>query len=346
VIAFNIFVLSQIRLGRPSAQYPGDDFRINELFVTGEEEEVLVRHANCLSVCNARELFSKLARPLTASVLVERDWLLLSEIFGEPRHAPPTVDWLRALVSEDGMVNSFERARPRARGRYTCWNQQENKRYSNEGTRIDHILVDGPMWEAAGRVGSVLSGYVPGYTPDKEDADLNFRYGGIPVDDETELQASLSACTAMGLFHMAPYDKSGIPDAPAEAYQFQFAGRSTGILYTPPEFSDHVAISLLLFRGEACGGATYPLLLGKDAATKRTQPHSSQSSITSFFSAKTVSSVVESSSQSGGMTQHFSSSSTASSSSTESGNSVKRKLGMFNYFAAVSSEDHKDRKIS
>jgi hypothetical protein len=54
------------------------------------------------------------------------------------------------------------------------------------------------------------------------------------------------------------------------------------MIYTPPSFSDHIAVSLLL--DDAC--CTKNLTLNEsDRATKKAQPQKSQKSIVSFFSA-------------------------------------------------------------
>ena len=40
------------------------------------------------------------------------------------------------------MIDTFRLHHPNAQGRFTCWNQYTNRRYENEGARIDYILVD------------------------------------------------------------------------------------------------------------------------------------------------------------------------------------------------------------
>ena len=49
------------------------------------------------------------------------------------------------LIEEDGMVDTFRKRHREAEGRYTCFNQYTNRRYENEGARIDYILVDAEM---------------------------------------------------------------------------------------------------------------------------------------------------------------------------------------------------------
>ena len=50
---------------------------------------------------------------------------------GRPGGAAVCREWLNALIEQDGMVDSFTELHPSARGRYTCWSQYLNERYSN-----------------------------------------------------------------------------------------------------------------------------------------------------------------------------------------------------------------------
>ena len=54
--------------------------------------------------------------------------------------------WLRGVL-EGGLVDPFAELRPTARGRFTCWNQQQNQRFNNCGRRIDYTLVDREVFE-------------------------------------------------------------------------------------------------------------------------------------------------------------------------------------------------------
>merc|ERR1711865_1076404 len=54
----------------------------------------------------------------------------------------PPRQWLTSLLRDDGMVDAFRYYYPHAEGRYTCWCQFTNKRYTNEGARIDYTIID------------------------------------------------------------------------------------------------------------------------------------------------------------------------------------------------------------
>ena len=142
---------------------------------------------------------------------------------GESNSQRDCVAWLRSLGQEDGMVDTFAVTRPAARQRFTCWNQYTNQRYSNCGKRIDYILLDAPL------------------AP-------HIRAGPPLVDDDTE-EGALRAATANGRWLPAPTHGalSGLQDANMVTHNTQFLpGPHTGIFYTSPHASDHVAVSVLL----------------------------------------------------------------------------------------------------
>merc|ERR1712224_314689 len=93
--------------------------------------------------------------------------------------------------------------------------------------------------------------------------------------------AALCACTANGAFQPARLDGGGIPPAPTSAYEQMYRKPHTGIIYTPPDASDHVAVSLSLI----CP-LQRTLVLRNDAPTKYAQPQKKQMSLTGFFKRK------------------------------------------------------------
>jgi len=62
----------------------------------------------------------------------------------------------------------------------------------------------------------------------------------------------------------------------------QFQHPQTGIIYTPPKYSDHVAVSALFQGLQLAGG----VLFLSDQETRRTQPWTSQATLTNFFGVK------------------------------------------------------------
>ena len=215
---------------------------------------------------------------------------LPGDVFGEPKHSPCTVRWLRKLILEDKMVDTFSSSHPYAQCRYTCWNQQDNSRYSNDGARLDHILIDEGLHYIEG-------GDLVGYTSEtgerrEEKRSYEENENLIEVGNyDIEYNAALRACTANFLFQQAPTDGGGIPEAVTQAYEHQFTSSSgCNIVYTPPEYSDHVAVQCVLSDdGLDHNFITSKLVLGKDTETKFCQPHIKQKMLTSYFSISTSS---------------------------------------------------------
>ena len=163
--------------------------------------------------------------------------------------------------------------------RFTCWHQFAQKRYTNEGARIDFTLVDRSLME-----------YVEPLPPpgvDGQSPPPLLRCGGRdPPEDCDALgeEAALMAATACGLFESGSYAGGGIAPATRRALDTQFVGAPhTGMIYTPPGYSDHVAVSLLM--RDALSDRVGRLDLMGDAPTRRAQPHKRQTSISSFFSS-------------------------------------------------------------
>ena len=75
-------------------------------------------------------------------------------------------------------------------------------------------------------------------------------------------------------------------EASREALDSQFGPPHTGLIYTPPTFSDHIAVSAAF---DECL-VPRDLKLQSDAATRKAQPHKIQRTIASFFGAPTSSS--------------------------------------------------------
>lgn len=184
---------------------------------------------------------------------------------GIRRDEPPR-QWLVSVMEEDGMVDTFRHFYPTAEGRFTCWAQDTNRRYENEGVRLDYMLVDASLMQ------HVLKGDVP-----------TLRCG-TELDDPLGEHAALCAATANGAFKPVSFAGEGIQEATQDALDTQFGSPHTGIIYTPPSFSDHVGVSLLL--DEACCQRDLNLK-ERDTATQKSQPHKKQQSITSFFSKPT-----------------------------------------------------------
>lgn len=147
------------------------------------------------------------------------------------------------------------------------WHQFTNKRYTNEGSRIDFTFVDQSLMKHVERSDNQA-----------------LRCGKEPHADPHGEEAALMACTANGLFVGGTYAGGGIAVPTQCALNTQFGSPHTGMIYTPPTYSDHIAISLLM-NNSFCDTLGQLTLNEKDAATKKSQPHKKQRSMTAFLCA-------------------------------------------------------------
>jgi len=234
------------------------------------QKEFVSREANVISIDVLAELLSKIAK-VEWSLKTLR---LISEMDVGCCQSSPHARWLNEVLETDDMVDAFRSSYPNAQGRFTCWNQQSNKRFENKGFRIDYTLLDRSI------IGYIDTG------PNER-----LRCCKYPQQKSDTEEASLHAVTASGSFQGASYEGGGIASATQEALDTQFDCPHTGIIYTPPSYSDHVAVSLLLKEDWRQLHMPLKLILDeKDSATKKSQPHKSQKSISSFFGNATSSS--------------------------------------------------------
>lgn len=222
-------------------------------------EEVLAEEENAVFLSVIIELMSKIA----GVCWDEKTQRMIGNVAEASRTAPPR-RWLNSVINEDQMVDAFRHFWPNAEGRYTCWHQFTNKRYTNEGARIDYTLVHKSLLPFV-KKGDVES----------------LRVCSHKGDPNSE-SAALVAAVANGGFQPVSFEGGGIVEARKSVLDTQFGTPHTGMIYTPPSFSDHIAVSLLL-EDSCC--ANDLVLNQSDSATRKAQPHKAQKSIQSFFSA-------------------------------------------------------------
>mmetsp|Transcript_10011 Transcript_10011/g.14720 ORF Transcript_10011/g.14720 Transcript_10011/m.14720 type:complete len:583 (-) Transcript_10011:126-1874(-) len=220
-------------------------------------ESILAAEDNVACVSVVTELLLKIA----GIRWDESTQRMIGNEAGASRFDPPR-KWLNEIISEEGMVDTFRHYYPEAEGRYTCWCQFTNRRYENEGVRIDYTLVDQSLLKY------VLKGNVE-----------SLRVCSDQEDPNSEAAAFLAA-TANGRFQPVSFEGGGIIEASLATLDTQFGTPHTGMIYTPPSFSDHIGVSLLL--DDACFSADLTLN-ETDSATRKAQPHKAQKSIASFF---------------------------------------------------------------
>ena len=178
---------------------------------------------------------------------------------------PCSTAFAQSLLLEDEMVDSFRFIHGKIKDRFTCWSQYTNARYSNSGSRLDYIFVDQSL------------------LPQIEKGSISL--DGCICEAENcikEWECALRAATSNGRWRPAPMEGGGgLPDGPESAYSDFIRLPHSGIIYFPPEYSDHVGASLVL---RSCRVSAANLTLEKSAATRNCQPHCQQKSILDMFS--------------------------------------------------------------
>jgi hypothetical protein len=226
-------------------------------------EQILAEEGNLVAIATVAELMQKLGG-------IEWGMELLRKIaysHGQRSKVHPPRHWLDQILNDDDMIDTLRHFYPDAVARFTIWDQFRNRRYENQGARIDYTIVDRALlpWVQKG-VESLRCPCQGRHDPNSE-------------------EAALCAATAGGRFQAVSFDGGGIIEATQATLDTQFGEKHTGIIYTPPSFSDHIAVSLLL--DDAC--CTFDLSLEeKDKRTRMAQPHKRLQTISSFFASAPV----------------------------------------------------------
>lgn len=226
-------------------------------------EDIPYHEAESMCVGILAELMNKLT-PVTWDLDLQRQ-IAASSDATEPRLSP-TRAWFSKLLSEDKMVDTFRHFFPEAEGRFTCWHQFTNKRYTNEGSRIDYVLIDEALLPLLQKGTDLRCGCVP-----------------PPDEDPCSEEAALRAATANGRFQPVSFVGGGIQSVSQRTMDSQFGEPHTGMIYTPPSFSDHIGVSVLLENSEEEGLLKRDLTLSGDKATVAAMPHKKQKTLSSFF---------------------------------------------------------------
>lgn len=241
------------------------DFAPRHFTCAETDKQVLAQDENTIAIATVAELMGKLAGI---------DWdqdlqKTIADSDGTINEASPPRRWLdQEMLEEDGMVDAFRHFHPNAEGRFTCWDQFRNRRYYNEGARIDFTLIDPPLLKylQQGEVKSLRCACTGQHDPDSENA-------------------AFCAATADGQFQAVSFQGGGIVESSMATLNTQFGVPHTGMIYTPPSFSDHIAISMLL--DDACCAGNLKLA-ANDRTTKAAQPHKKVRPIHSYFGASSL----------------------------------------------------------
>ena len=243
------------------------DYEVDGLFVNDEGEFVVVNDGGgLLQVAAPNVVNIKDVGELAEKILNVKfsDFQLKNLLETAP---PPPHDKRRAFLDELRMVDAFAALHPDAKERFTCWDQYRNKRHENIGSRIDAFFLDPGLFQKHSPVPGVLDSATT-----------------IDGEDPNTALAARRAATLNGRFRPAPFEGGGLPD-PVTSDCLHHCQRQphTGIVYTPPSWSDHVAISLLLTNISRHQGQPSTT---KAPALTCCQPHAQVRTITAFFKPK------------------------------------------------------------
>jgi len=116
-------------------------------------------------------------------------------------------------------------------------NSKRNSLYCNVGTRLDYAIIDRRSWEEGWAVRS----------------SSELLHGGSQDSSATQAQAALNAATHFGQWHASATSGNAMGEGLSlqrddmRLNDSQFPKRThTGLIYTPPAYSDHIPVSILL----------------------------------------------------------------------------------------------------
>eukprot|EP01071_Lankesteria_metandrocarpae_P001386 Lankesteria_metandrocarpae@DN1510_c0_g1_i2.p1 len=224
----------------------------------------------------------------------EKRWL--ADTFGLSSSMSAFTKWMQyCLEGSIGLIDTFKVVHPSTTDRFTVWEQYTNGRYSNEGVRLDYIFVDSSMLQPSAHfvvqrgdkeVKSVLTNSSASGL--HEDAVYRCQFGNVDARGDLDIlgSAALTDTTAQGRWSPAPMDGSGMQEMSKALYHEHIKPPNTGLVYTPPRYSDHIACSLLLFGLHHLQSRPHVEGVDHHNSILRAQPHRQLSQISSFFSVK------------------------------------------------------------
>lgn len=191
---------------------------------------------------------------------------------GRPSHflrEQRCVEFLESmLVPEGDLVDTFVQVHPTAEDRFTCWHQLLNLRYSNCGSRLDYIFCDV----------SIARHLIE--TPTEHLAGADEHNAG------SSKNAAYIAATCNGRWHKAPSKETFGAEAGLSIQQddmqlndTQFRMPHTGMIYTPPSYSDHIPVCALFSASALIPGKLHI----SEKETRQCTPWVSQPGLASFF---------------------------------------------------------------
>ena len=209
------------------------------------QDGFVYKPAGVMCVSDLMEVLSKLYQRTFSDQAV----MAFSDVFGAPRSCPPVIEIFDKLMKNCKLVDTYIHANPAGRDigseRFTCWDQYRNDRYENKGARIDYVFTDPGVIDAVRLVETEQVFDDPCSQGMVDGEHMS------PFALSSERGRAHGAATAQGRWRPVPFGGGGIdtepPSVAARDFEFTFSNPpQTGIVYTAPLFSDHVATSCVL----------------------------------------------------------------------------------------------------
>ncbi|KPI84835.1 endonuclease/exonuclease protein-like protein [Leptomonas seymouri] len=132
---------------------------------------------------------------------------------------------------------------------YTVWDQSRNRRLENVGTRLDYIIVDAALLPAVECRREGANNVFP-----STESTRASRTEFFSEVQGSQFRDGMQRAMAGGAYPPAPFDGSGMPALAERARELCCAGLpATGLFVTPPQFSDHIGVGLVLNLGRLGG---------------------------------------------------------------------------------------------
>ncbi|SBS87301.1 exodeoxyribonuclease III, putative [Plasmodium ovale] len=228
-------------------------------FKSCSEGKYLIKRENCLHLHILKDLLLSLH-----IVLSNNDLLNVANCIGYSSSPQCCTEFIKNLVYEDNMIDTFSFFHPDMNGKFTCWDTYKQCRVDNEGSRIDYIFVDHILYEKFIQRHSHLyespivwnehlRGLLQGSIPGKSLPGFPHLEGSLPTNAHYEwVNSPENNRNYANYFNLVrkktgrnPSEEIIVPgDDDMEMYSFQFKFLSyIGFIYTSPRMSDHIAVN-------------------------------------------------------------------------------------------------------
>ncbi|GAW82929.1 exodeoxyribonuclease III [Plasmodium gonderi] len=222
-----------------------------------------VKDANCLYLKHLNDIFTALNINLS-----KEDLFNIANTLGYSSSPQCCTNFLKNLIYEDQMIDTFSYLYSSLNGKFTCWDMYKQYRITNEGSRIDYIFIDFILYERFIKDHSQLYKSPILITDElqhwlqRDSETKEHKHDIKPVDISTNydlINSFGNNCKYANYFSMlkkqnktdrngnsnrSTIDDETIYRNEEEIYNFQFMLRSyIGFIYTSPRLSDHIAVN-------------------------------------------------------------------------------------------------------